>query len=381
MIYHSSKELRFIQNSKKCCVGFIDLVNSTADILPIVSQLKIERYYSIFINTMTKIIRGYGGEVVKNMGDCLLYYFPKTSQLDCINEFRKVIECFLEILDSRSTINEHMIQENLPTFSYRITIDYGTLNFALTGSYNQIDIFGSIVNICSKLNSLSIPNQINIGEHFYNLLSSLPQFCDQYDCSPTREYILTEHNRYLLYTIIRKKNIDKNKSRKSSSSSLLSNQTFITKNTINYHQEIKQEDERLKEIQTEKNSIIKKIIIIDDDESVILTFKSMLENNNNNYNIISFTDPVIALKYLKQNYYSFNNNLLIILDIRMKNINGIQFYRHIKSLDSSIKILFITGLDIIDELKSMVPGLSDDQIRKKPIEEKILQNTVNKLLS
>jgi len=379
MIYHTSKEFRFIQNSKKCCVGFIDLVNSTVDTLPIISQLKIESYYSIFINTMTKIIRGYGGEVVKNMGDCLLFYFPKTSQLECINEFRKVIECFLEILDSRSTINKHLIKENLPTFSYRITLDYGTLNFALTGPYNQIDIFGTIVNICSKLNSLSIPNQINIGEHFYNLLSSLPQFCDQYDCSLSREYIITEHNRYLLYTIFRNQNNHKNKS-KSLSRSSSSNQRCRAKNIINSSLEVKHEEEKFKKIQNKMDSIIKKIIIIDDDESIILTFKSMLENNNN-YDIISFTDPILALKYLKQNYYSFNDDLLIILDIRMKNINGIEFYRHVKSLDYAIKILFITGLDIIDELKSMIPGLSDDQIRKKPIEEKILQNIVKKLLS
>ena len=65
----------------------------------------------------------------------------------------------------------------------------------------------------------------------------------------------------------------------------------------------------------------------------------------------------------------------------MKNINGIQLYKRLKSLDSSIKILFVTGLDIIDEIKSMIPGLTDDQIKKKPVEEHIFLKTVNKLLS
>ena len=80
---------------------------------------------------------------------------------------------------------------------------------------------------------------------------------------------------------------------------------------------------------------------------MLFTFKHILENDD--YDIISFSNPEIALKFLQENYYCFNNNLLIILDIRMKDLNGIQLYKQIKSLDFSIKILFITALDIVDE--------------------------------
>lgn len=386
MIYHSSKEFRFLKNSKKCCVGFIDLVNSTIDTLPIISQVKIENYYSIFINTLTKIIRGYDGEIVKNIGDSLLFYFPNTSKTGNGNDFKKVIECFLEILDTRSTINSHLIKENLPTFNYRITVDYGILNFALTGSNNQIDIFGSIVNICSKLNSLSIPNKITIGESLYKLfMDYFPILSDRYDFSLSGEYRITEHNRYLLYNITRTKNNYINKHTRSQSSS--NNAIFVAKSNNDNSQlkdkEGKKEEEKVLLTENKRNNR-KKIIIIDDDKNTVLTFKYMLENNNNNnnkYDITPFTNPIIALKYLKQNFYSFNNDLLIILDVRMKNLNGIEFYKQIKSLESSIKILFITGLDIIDEIKSMIPGLTDNQIKKKPIEGKVLIKTVNKLLN
>jgi CheY-like chemotaxis protein/class 3 adenylate cyclase len=383
MIYHASKDFKFIQSSKKCCVGFIDLVNSTNDTLSIINQVKIECYYSLFINSLTKIIKRFDGEVVKNIGDCLLFYFPKTSKSHGTNEFKKVIECFLEILGSRSTINEYLIKENLPPFSYRITIDYGALDLALTGSYNQIDIFGSVINICSKLNSLSIPNEITIGENLYNLLSSFPEFFDKYDYSISGEYTITENNRYLLYTITRTTNNYSNKQMKPSS------HIFIEQNNTHYKSYEEEEIKlNLKLTENEKNKISKKIVIIDDDKDIILTFKSMLENNikdkNNNYDITTFTDPEIALKYLKRNLHSFNNNddnnILIILDIRMRKINGIQLYKQIKSIDSSIKILFVTGLDIIDEIKCMIPGLTDDQIKKKPVEEKLFLKTINKLL-
>ncbi|MFB5599586.1 MAG: response regulator [Nitrososphaeraceae archaeon] len=368
MIYHSSKDFRFIQSSKKCCVGFIDLVNSTSDILPIISQVKLESYYSIFINSLTKIIRGYDGEIVKNIGDCLLFYFPKTSKSESENEFKKVIECFFEVLDTRLTINNHLTKENLPNFSYKITIDYGILNFALTGSYNQVDIFGSIVNICSKLNCLSIPNRVTIGENFYKLLTSFPTFFDRYDFSLVGEHVISEHNKYLLYNITRTKNNYMNQPYYSASLNHTS-----TSRTINNNYR----GDKLRLTANKSNG--KKIIIIDDDEDVVITLKYILENNK--YDVTSFTNSLKALKFLKESLYLFDNNLLIILDIRMRNLNGIQFYKQIKSLDSSIKFLFITGLDIIEELKSIIPGLTSNQIKKKPIEEGVLINTVKQLLN
>ena len=46
---------------------------------------------------------------------------------------------------------------------------------------------------------------------------------------------------------------------------------------------------------------------------------------------------------------------LAILDIRMPDINGIQLYQILKTLNPAIKIIFITALDAADELTSMCP--------------------------
>jgi DNA-binding NarL/FixJ family response regulator len=56
----------------------------------------------------------------------------------------------------------------------------------------------------------------------------------------------------------------------------------------------------------------------------------------------------------------------------MKDLNGFQLYQQIKAIDPTIKILFITALDILDEILTIVPGLSKDQILIKPVEEKVL---------
>ena len=91
------------------------------------------------------------------MGDSLLLYFPKTSDNKNEKAFREVIECGLEILDARHVVNQELSKQNLPLFSYRISMDYGAVDLALAGDYSQIDLFGSTVNLCSKINSSSPP--------------------------------------------------------------------------------------------------------------------------------------------------------------------------------------------------------------------------------
>jgi two-component SAPR family response regulator len=65
----------------------------------------------------------------------------------------------------------------------------------------------------------------------------------------------------------------------------------------------------------------------------------------------------------------------------MKNLNGFQLHQQIKSIDPTIKILFVTALDILDELLSIIPGLSREQIMRKPVDKKLFTNTVKKLLN
>jgi two-component SAPR family response regulator len=65
----------------------------------------------------------------------------------------------------------------------------------------------------------------------------------------------------------------------------------------------------------------------------------------------------------------------------MKNLNGFQLHQQIKAIDPTIKILFVTALDILDELLSIVPGVSKDQIMRKPVDRKIFTSTVKKLIN
>ena len=110
----SSKDVRFSGVSIKSCAGFIDLVDSTKNIATMEGLESIRKYYSTFINSISTIVKSYGGKVLKNIGDCILFYFPKTSDISDANSFQKSIECCFKILEERYEINDELARQYLP---------------------------------------------------------------------------------------------------------------------------------------------------------------------------------------------------------------------------------------------------------------------------
>src|SRR6186713_3065901 len=128
-----SKDVIFSGVTIKSCVGFIDLVYSTTNIATMNNLDYIRKYYSKFINSTSEVVKSYSGRVIKNIGDCLLFYFPKTTDFKNIETFRETIDCAFKILELRYIVNQELSKEHLPPFNYRITIDYGVLDLALVG--------------------------------------------------------------------------------------------------------------------------------------------------------------------------------------------------------------------------------------------------------
>ncbi len=61
-----------------------------------------------------------------------------------------------------------------------------------------------------------------------------------------------------------------------------------------------------------------------------------MDNDNNKKRFDSYVDPVVALDKFKPHLYN-----LVILDIRMPDLNGFALYREIKRLDKKVKICFL----------------------------------------
>jgi CheY-like chemotaxis protein len=365
----SSTNVRFSGDSIKSCIGFIDLVDSTKNTITMDKLEHIRIYYSKFINSISKIVKSYGGKVIKNIGDCLLFYFPKTSNNKNEEAFREAIECGLKILDSRYVVNQELSKQKLPPFSYRLSMDFGVLDLALVGDYNQVDLFGSTINFCAKINSFSVANQIVIGDNFYRILKSFSNIATNYNFINNGECKITETFGYSTYSI--------KKVNKSSFDDDSINTYSFRKKTLGSSTQHHIEIQSKEDLSFHKRNNKKKVILVDDEKDILFTYKSFLKDNG--YEIITFTNTSNALNYIKD--LSNYDNLLVTLDIRMKDLNGFQLHQQINSIDPTIKILFITALDIVEEILTIVPGLSKDQILRKPIDEKLFTNTVNKLLN
>jgi PleD family two-component response regulator len=169
-------------------------------------------------------------------------------------------------------------------------------------------------------------------------------------------YQITESNRYSLYNIKRK--------------------DFSWFNDIEVNDTNSFDEQQLGSFIGSLNNNNKRIILVDDEEDILFTYNVFLEEHN--YNVTSFTDPSFAMNYIR-NISNFKN-LLVILDIRMKNLTGFQLHQQIKAIDPTIKVLFITALDILDEFSIIIPGISEEYIMKKPVDRKIFTSTIQKIL-
>jgi CheY-like chemotaxis protein len=127
------------------------------------------------------------------------------------------------------------------------------------------------------------------------------------------------------------------------------------------------------------------IMLIDDEPDVLLTLKTIISSQG--YNVEAFADSQEALKRFLQVTNTTNKDSdapsyykLVITDIRMQGLNGVQFYQILKALDKNIKILFISGLDSAEEIISVLPNVTLKDIIRKPIEadrlNQIIQNAI-----
>ena len=382
MWHHSNKgnkSIKFTDDSLKCCVCFIEFQSSINNPAIADDSSNIREYYSTVINSLSQIIKRYNGKIVKSLGDRLLCYFLNFSDLNNEKSFEDVIECGLEILEKREDMNKELLMKNnLPSVeNYKISLDYGVVDLALAGDNYQLDIFGSAVNLCSKINSspsLSAHNEIIIGNNFYRILKSFPNILNNYNFINKGELKVTENIGYPTYNIKRRdltllENDDTNGT----------HSIMMEKKSNSYAEEdfIENKNKKREGFFFHKKNKNKRIIILDDDEDVLFTYRSFLKDYD--YHIACFTDPTLTLNYIKD--LSNFNDLLLILDIRMKNLNGFQLHQQIKAIDPTIKILFVTGLDILDEILSIVPGISKNHIMRKPVDRKVFTNTVKNMLN
>jgi len=167
LVTFSGKEISVV-------VGIVDMVDSTR-ICAKLGPTKASTYYQVFINSMSKILSEYGSVVIKNIGDCLLYYFPYGEKIEdgyyenCINASNALIE-------AHDIICDHLRKEGLPCLNYRVSMDYGKVIMMDTNLSSICDMIGTPVNMCSKINRSAKENEIVVGGDLYQIVKKKKQF-------------------------------------------------------------------------------------------------------------------------------------------------------------------------------------------------------------
>lgn len=96
------------------CVCYIDIVDSTITTAKLASHTELAKYYAIFLNSMAMIIRNFDAKIIKNAGDCLIYYFPRTTDPNNKLAFKDVIECGITMISAHRIINARLCENQLP---------------------------------------------------------------------------------------------------------------------------------------------------------------------------------------------------------------------------------------------------------------------------
>ncbi|HEU5461417.1 MAG TPA: response regulator [Nitrososphaeraceae archaeon] len=123
---------------------------------------------------------------------------------------------------------------------------------------------------------------------------------------------------------------------------------------------------------------VKKILLVDNEVDITYALTNALENYD--FYIESFNDPILALNSYKSNFYD-----LVILDIKMPNMDGFELYNKIREKDPQVKICFLTASELFyEEFRKarflLSEKIGEEYFIQKPIKTDDLVQKINGLM-
>jgi DNA-binding response OmpR family regulator len=118
-----------------------------------------------------------------------------------------------------------------------------------------------------------------------------------------------------------------------------------------------------------------RIMLVDDEPDINAALSVVLKRGG--YDVDTFESPLIALEKLKPGFYD-----LIMLDVKMPQMDGFELYREIKKVDKKVKICFLTASELYYESirKEKFPPVDKELFIIKPISNAELLKKINAIL-
>ncbi len=119
------------------------------------------------------------------------------------------------------------------------------------------------------------------------------------------------------------------------------------------------------------------IVVVDDEIELANLFKVFFHKAG--FDAVSFTDPLMALDFMRNNTKEFS---LLLTDLRMPLMSGIELAREVRKTNNKMKIILITAFmtaDLIDD--ENFKNARIDSVVQKPVRFSSLKESIAQLLN
>lgn len=106
------------------------------------------------------------------------------------------------------------------------------------------------------------------------------------------------------------------------------------------------------------------VSIVDDDIYIAKLFHEALRQNIDEVTVFAFTDPVMAFEHFTENKENF---ALVISDLRMPGINGIELLKRVKDSNSKVRTILMSAYNFEEE-----------ESYQKYMKDEVINSTIDK---
>ncbi len=155
-----------------------------------------------FSHELSSVVESYDGFVLKYVGDAVIAFFPIG--------FNKYFACDKSLRCAQSMINVIVNginpifeKDGYPKLSAKISMDKGE-NVAIQYGFDKsapIDLIGYPMNVAAKMNSLTGPNKISVGNNVFEFIH--PSIQTEFHSIPVdeKQWKYMDHRNNSLYRV------------------------------------------------------------------------------------------------------------------------------------------------------------------------------------
>ena len=121
------------------------------------------------------------------------------------------------------------------------------------------------------------------------------------------------------------------------------------------------------------------VSIVDDELDITRLFLDALSSDLNGTSMVSFTNPLTALNHFKENKEDY---VLVISDLRMPELNGLDLLKTVKNLNANVRTILTTAYEVDEDRKVEEYAKKGiiDLFLSKPVKLKRLREEVSNMV-